>query len=176
MDNLQSHKTPAVLEWLQQENGEVEFIFTPKHASWLNQIELWFKELNQKCVKRASTKSLEEIEKLVMDLIDTYNKYFAHPYDWKYDGILKKHEKLAAWFIMDLDTSIFLSMGGEAGWFSKLLGFLDEAIGQFPDKRTGKNTRYSMRDVALLSVLGILYPKPLLSLPSAINAATQRQQ
>ena len=67
-------------------------------------------------------------------------------------------------------------MGGEANWFSTLPGFLDEAIGQFPDKRTGKNTRYSMRDVALLSVLGILYPKPLLSLPSAIDAATQRQQ
>jgi len=96
MDNLQSHKTPAVLEWLQQENGEVEFVFTPKHASWLNQIELWFKELNQKCVNRASTKSLEEMENRVMDWIDTYNKYFAHPYDCKYDGILKKHERLAA--------------------------------------------------------------------------------
>ena len=67
-------------------------------------------------------------------------------------------------------------MGGEDNWFSTLPGFLDEAIGQFPDKRTGKNTRYSMRDVALLSVLGILYPKPLLSLPSEIDAPAQRQQ
>ena len=96
MDNLQSHKTPAVLEWVKQQNGEVELLFTPKHASWLNQIELWFKELNQKCIKRASTKSIKEVEKRVMDWIDTYNKYFAHPYNWKCKGILKKHEKLAA--------------------------------------------------------------------------------
>ena len=40
-------------------------------------------------------------------------------------------------------------MGGGAGWFSTLLQFLDEAITRFPDKRSGKNTRYTMRDVAL---------------------------
>ena len=40
-------------------------------------------------------------------------------------------------------------MGGEADWFSTLRGFLDEAIAQFPDKRSGQNTRYTMRDAAL---------------------------
>jgi len=40
-------------------------------------------------------------------------------------------------------------MGGGTDWFSTLRGFLEEAITQFPDKRRGKNTRYSMRDVAL---------------------------
>ena len=40
-------------------------------------------------------------------------------------------------------------MGGEANWFSTLLTFLEDAVGVFPDKRTGDNTRYSMRDVAL---------------------------
>ncbi len=39
-------------------------------------------------------------------------------------------------------------MGGETDWFSTLLSFLEEPIGKFPDKRTGKNTRFSMRDVA----------------------------
>ena len=40
-------------------------------------------------------------------------------------------------------------MGGEIAWFSTLLEFLEDAVAQFPDKRTGENTRYSMRDVAL---------------------------
>ena len=40
-------------------------------------------------------------------------------------------------------------MGGEANWFSTLLTFLEEAVALFPDKRTGDNIRYSMRDVAL---------------------------
>lgn len=40
-------------------------------------------------------------------------------------------------------------MGGETTWFSTLLTFLEDAVTQFPDKRTGENTRYSMRDVAL---------------------------
>ncbi len=40
-------------------------------------------------------------------------------------------------------------MGGKTDWFSTLRGFLEEAIGQFPDKRTGKNTRYSIREAAL---------------------------
>ena len=40
-------------------------------------------------------------------------------------------------------------MGGGATWFSTLLTFLEDAVTQFPDKRTGENTRYSLRDVAL---------------------------
>lgn len=96
MDNLQSHKTPAVMKWLKEQKGMVEFIFTPKHASWLNQIEVWFKELNQKCIKRSSSTSKVEIAKKILNWIDTYNKYFAHPYNWKFNGILKKHEKMAA--------------------------------------------------------------------------------
>jgi len=40
-------------------------------------------------------------------------------------------------------------MGGETSWFSTLLEFLEDAVTQFPDKRTGENTRYSMRDAAL---------------------------
>jgi transposase len=96
LDNLQTHKTPNVKNWLKEQNGEVEFVFTPKLASWLNQIEIWFKELNQKCLKRLSAESVEELKKKINNWIGTYNRYFAHPYNWKSEGILKKHEALAA--------------------------------------------------------------------------------
>jgi len=90
MDNLQSHKTPAVKKWLKKQNGMIEFVFTPTHASWLNQIELWFRELNKKCLKRLSVGSKGELIYNVKNFIKTYNKYHAHPYNWKFNGILKK--------------------------------------------------------------------------------------
>lgn len=90
LDNLSSHKTENVKEWLEKQRGEVEFVFTPTHASWLNQIELWFKELNQKCLKRLSVETLEELQNKIARFIDTYNKYYKHPYNWKSDGILQK--------------------------------------------------------------------------------------
>lgn len=96
LDNLQSHKTPAVRRWLEEQKGEVEFVFTPLHASWLNQIEIWFRELHQKCLKRLSVSSPEELEIRVYKWIETYNTIFAHPYDWKSEGILKQHTAYAA--------------------------------------------------------------------------------
>lgn len=96
LDNLRSHKTPAVRKWLKEQKGDVEFVFTPLHASWLNQIEIWFRELNQKCLKRLSVASTEELSIKVHEWIKTYDKFFAHPYDWKSEGILKKHVENAA--------------------------------------------------------------------------------
>lgn len=96
LDNLQSHKTPEVCKWLKEQKGEVEFVFTAIHASWLNQIEIWFRELNQKCLRRLSVASTEELTFKVYDWIETYNEYFAHPYNWKSEGILKKHSEKAA--------------------------------------------------------------------------------
>jgi transposase len=96
LDNLRSHKTPKVKEWFKEQKGEVEFVFTPKHASWLNQIEIWVKELNQKGIKRSSVESVEEMKKKINCWIGTYNRYFSHPYNWKSEGMLKKHEALAA--------------------------------------------------------------------------------
>ncbi len=90
LDNLSSYKTENLKEWLKKQNGEVEFVFTPTHASWLNQIELWFKELNQKCLKWLSVESLEELERKIVSFIKTYNKYYKHPYNWKSDSILQK--------------------------------------------------------------------------------------
>ena len=77
LDNLQSHKTSNLKEWLKEQNDEVEFVFTPKDASCLNQIEIWFKELNQKCLKRLSVESVEELKKKINNsflrsLITTY--------------------------------------------------------------------------------------------------------
>jgi len=91
LDNLSTHMTPAVKEWLENQEGMIEFIFLPKHASWLNQIEIWFRELNSKCLKWLSVKNKIELQEKVMLWIKTYNKKFAHPYEWKYKGRILKN-------------------------------------------------------------------------------------
>ena len=91
LDNLRTHKTQMVMEWLNKQKGNVEFVYTPKHASWLNQVEIWFRELNQKCLKGLSVTSIQELHHESDKWIRTYNKHFAHPYNWESKGILKYH-------------------------------------------------------------------------------------
>jgi transposase len=64
LDNVSSHKTPAVFEWL-QEHPRVSSHFTPTSASWMNQIETWFGVLSRQAIRRGSFRSVkEEIERI----------------------------------------------------------------------------------------------------------------
>ena len=51
LDNLQVHKTPEVTQWL-DDHPRWTFHFTPTHASWLNQIELFFSILTRRLLRR----------------------------------------------------------------------------------------------------------------------------
>jgi len=73
-------------KWLQQEDKRIIIHYTPKHGSWLNMVEIWFGIMGQKCLKYNSFKSVEELIVFICDFICTWNKYFAHPFNWTYDG------------------------------------------------------------------------------------------
>ena len=64
----------------------VLFHFTPKHASWLNQIEIWFSVLARKLLNRESFASLRELRAALRRFISYYNRHLAHPYRWTYTG------------------------------------------------------------------------------------------
>lgn len=64
----------------------IRFVYTPKHSSWMNQIEIWFGIINRKLLKRKSYLSIEELEKSILRFIDQYN-LTAHPFKWTYAGI-----------------------------------------------------------------------------------------
>jgi len=85
VDNLSTHKHPNVEKWLKKRNGRIKFHFTPTHASWLNQIELWFSILSRKVLKRGIFGSRDELVKSIMDFIKKYNKE-AKPFRWTYTG------------------------------------------------------------------------------------------
>ena len=62
------------------------FHFTPKHGSWLNQVELWFSVLARRFLKRGDFRSAAEFEAKLTAYLDDYNDHHAHPYRWTYTG------------------------------------------------------------------------------------------
>jgi len=62
------------------------FHFTPKHGSWLNQVELWFSTLARRWLKRGDFASAEEFIRRLWAYMEDYNTRCAHPYRWTYTG------------------------------------------------------------------------------------------
>jgi transposase len=81
---LQSMKTRKA--FLEDEGHCIRFVYTPKHTSWLNQIELWFSILARKLLKRASFSSVEDLRQRILKFIDYFNRTMAKPFKWTYAG------------------------------------------------------------------------------------------
>lgn len=62
------------------------FHFTPKHGSWLNQVELWFSVLSRRFLKRGDFAGPEDFEQRLLRFLEEYNARHAHPYRWTYTG------------------------------------------------------------------------------------------
>ena len=64
----------------------IVFHYTPKHCSWLNQIEIWLSILSRKLLKRGNFTSIEDLAAQVMAFIEHYNLTMAKPFKWTYQG------------------------------------------------------------------------------------------
>ncbi len=64
----------------------IVFHYTPKHASWMNQIEIWFSILIRKVLKRGNFTSVEDLKRKVLAFIEYYNRTMAKPFKWTYQG------------------------------------------------------------------------------------------
>jgi transposase len=64
----------------------IRFVYTPKHSSWLNQVELWFSILVRKLLKRAGFSSLEDLRQRILKFIEYFNRTMAKPFKWTYTG------------------------------------------------------------------------------------------
>ena len=121
MDQLNTHKSESLVRFVAEECGiseeelgekgtsgvlksmdsraafltnpthRIRVIYTPKHSSWLNQIECWFSILSRRLLnKRASFVSVEDLQKRIAAFIEYYNKHLAKPFRWTYAGKLLK--------------------------------------------------------------------------------------
>lgn len=120
LDNLTTHCSESLVRWVAKLEGfegdlgkkgrcgilehvesrraflvdashRVRFVYTPKHCSWLNQIECWqiecwFSILVRRALRRGSFSSTEALAKRIYEFIDYFNRLLAKPFRWTYTG------------------------------------------------------------------------------------------
>ncbi len=84
LDNLSTHKTKEVRDWL-AEHPRWALIFTPKHASWLNQVEIFFSILTRRVLKHGAFAGPEDLATQMLAFVEHYN-LTAQPFAWTYTG------------------------------------------------------------------------------------------
>ncbi len=73
-------------EFLSDAAHRIRFVYTPKHASWLNQVEIWFSILVRRLLKRGNFHSVEQLRARILQFIDFFNATMAKPFKWTYTG------------------------------------------------------------------------------------------
>lgn len=114
-DNLNTHQSASLVEWVAQVSGltddlgvkgasgilraqatraaclndpthRIVFHSTPKHASWMNQVEIRLSILTRTLLRRASFTAIDDLTTRVLAFIDDYNRTMAGPFKWTYQG------------------------------------------------------------------------------------------
>ena len=74
--------------FLRDKTHRIRIVYTPKHSSWMNQIEMWFSIIGRQLLnRRASFTSKDDLKKKILNYIQYYNSCLAKPFKWIFNGI-----------------------------------------------------------------------------------------
>lgn len=85
-DNLNVHSGPTVNAFKARHGGRFHFVHTPLHASWVNQIEIWFSILQRRVLRHGSFTSGADLEAAVLGFIRGWNTIERRPFRWRFRG------------------------------------------------------------------------------------------
>jgi transposase len=85
-DNLNIHYGPRWEAFNLRHGARFHFVYTPKHASWTNQVEIWFSVLARRALRHASFGSVDELAERVRAFIAHWNQTDARPFRWTFRG------------------------------------------------------------------------------------------
>jgi transposase len=85
-DNLNIHHGERWEVFNQRHGGRFHFVYTPLHASWVNQIEIWFGVLQRRILRYGSFRSVEQLETALLGFLAHWNTVEAHPWKWTFRG------------------------------------------------------------------------------------------
>ena len=102
LDNVRVHTSKKTLEYLKTVPQRFHFVFTPKHASWLNIIESLFSKMTRSILRGIRVSSKEELKERVGQYIDEMNET-PTIFKWKY-----KMDKMAGGIVVDKDCGVLI--------------------------------------------------------------------
>src|SRR5512137_101341 len=102
LDNVRVHTSKKTLEYLQTVPRRFHFVFTPKHASWLNIIESLFSKMTRSMLRGIRVSSKEELKDRISRYIDGMNET-PTIFKWKY-----KMDKMAGGIVVDKDCGLLI--------------------------------------------------------------------
>lgn len=88
-DNLDIHRDGPDQRWRKfnrRHGGRFQFVYTPKHASWMNQVEIWFSILQRRVVRFGDFIDRSDLRKKLERFVAQWNRTEAHPFRWTFRG------------------------------------------------------------------------------------------
>lgn len=99
-DNLNIHYDGKDDRWTRfndRHGNRFHFVYTPLHASWVNQIEIWFSLLQRRVLQHGDFHSAEDLRRSVLAFLNHWNRDEAHPFNWTFRGrFVQNRPRLAA--------------------------------------------------------------------------------
>jgi transposase len=89
-DNLNVHTGERWVLFNQRHGNRFHFLYTPKHASWVNQIELWFSILQRRVIRHGSFRTRDALRRAIRGFIAHWNMVEAHPFRWRFRGVFRE--------------------------------------------------------------------------------------